>query len=87
MKNTTIAAYCIHNGIANHLIISKDIYKILPCQVGDIIKANSYEKQYGKKLIGRNENGTNIYGTDETKVEFWLKSYEIAFRKGGFEFE
>ena len=78
--NTTITAYCLNNGIANHLVIPQRIFKILPCQIGDIIKAKNYERRFGKKLLGRDSEGLNIFVEDNSKIEFWLKSYEIAHR-------
>lgn len=78
--NTTITAYCLSNGIANQLVIPKDIFKILPCQPGDVIKAKQYERRFGKKLSYRDKNGLNVYEDDIEKVEFWLKSYDIVHR-------
>lgn len=78
--NTTITAYCMNNGKAKQLIIPREIFKILPCQTGDVIRAKGYERRPRKKLVGRTNEGINIYDDDETQFDFWLTSYEIAYR-------
>mgnify|MGYP005750559457 CR=1 FL=1 len=80
IKNTIITAYCINNGVAKHLIIPKDSFSILECKIGDVIKAKEYEVKQGKKIVGKDEEGKHTFGVDPNKVEYWLKSYEIAHR-------
>ena len=78
--NTVITAYCMNNGVVNHLIIPKSSFKILECQIGDVIKAKQFEVKQAMKIIGKDNDGKNIFGEDSTKVEYWLNSYEIIHR-------
>jgi hypothetical protein len=80
VNNTLITAYCMQNGLSKRLIIPKDSFRILECQIGDVIKSKKYEVRNAKKLIGKDTDGMNLFGDDPNTVEYLLKSYEIIHR-------
>lgn len=76
-----ITTYCVNNGEIKKHKISKKIYKFLKVQVGDVIYADSFTEKFGKKIDGKDENGKNIWVENKNKIDIWIDSYSLAWRK------
>ena len=63
--------------------INKDIFKILPLQDGDIIDVKNSEKQFGMKIVGKDDEGKNIVVADIDKEYDVITQYDIVYRKYG----
>lgn len=75
-----IIIYNMKSGEIQYRKVRKDIFKILPLQDGDIIDILNSEKEFGKKIIGKDDNGINIIATDITKEYDVITKYEIVYR-------
>ena len=73
--------YNIGNGEIEYRKIKKEIFKILPLQDGDIIDVKNSEKQFGMKIIGKDDDGKNIVVADVNKEYDVITQYDIIFRK------
>lgn len=72
--------YNMKTGEIQYRKVTKDIFKILPIQDGDIIDVTKSELEYGKKIIGKDENGINIVAADIDVEHDVIKQYDIVFR-------
>lgn len=72
-----VDTYCLNNGKSCKCKISKKDFNSKPLKVGDVIYISSMEKKFGKKFMGTNEKGKNIFETDENKLDWWINSYNI----------
>lgn len=75
-----IIIYNMKTGEIQYRKVRKNIYRILPMQDGDIIDINASEKEYGKKIIGKDDDGINIVAADITKEYDVITKYEIVHR-------
>ena len=75
--------YNMGNGEIEYRKIKKEIFKILPLQDGDIIDVKNSEKQFGEKIIGKDNDGKNIVVADIDKEYDVITQYDIVFRKYG----
>ena len=75
--------YNMGNGEIEYRKIKKEIFKILPLQDGDIIDVKNSEKQFGEKIIGKDDDGKNIVVADIDKEYDVITQYDIVFRKYG----
>ena len=71
----------MNNGEIEYRKIKKEIFKILPLQDGDIIDVKNSEKQFGMKIIGKDDEGKNIVVADIDKEYDVISNYEIVYRK------
>ena len=60
--------------------IRKEIFKILPLQDGDIIDVISSEKEFAKKIIGKDDDGINIVAADIDKELDVITQYDLVYR-------
>lgn len=60
--------------------VRKEIFKILPLQDGDIIDVIKSEKEFAKKIIGKDDNGLNIIAADIDKELDVITQYELLYR-------
>lgn len=72
--------YNMKTGEIAYRKIKKEIFNILPLQDGDIIDVLDTELVYGKKIIGKDENGINILAADIDKQYDVITKYEIIYR-------
>lgn len=75
--------YNMENGEIQYRKIKKEIFKILPLQDGDIIDIRNSEKQFGMKIIGKDEDGKNIVVADIDKEYDVITQYDLVYRKYG----
>lgn len=75
-----INIYNMKTGEIQYRKVQKEIFKILPLYDGDIIDIKSSEIQYGEKIIGKDEKGTNIIAADIDKKYDVITSYDIIYR-------
>lgn len=75
-----IIIYNMKSGEIQYRKVRKDIFKILPLQDGDIIDILNSEKEFGKKIIGKDDNGINIITADISKEFDVITKYEIVYR-------
>lgn len=75
-----IIIYNMKSGEIQYRKVRKDIFKILPLQDGDIIDILNSEKEFGKKIIGKDDNGINIIAADISKEFDVITKYEIVYR-------
>lgn len=75
-----IIIYNMKSGEIQYRKVRKDIFKILPLQDGDIIDILNSEKEFGKKIIGKDNNGINIIAADIDKEYDVITQYEIVYR-------
>lgn len=75
-----IIIYNMKSGEIQYRKVRKDIFKILPLQDGDIIDILKSEKEFGKKIIGKDDNGINIIAADINKEFDVITKYEIVYR-------
>lgn len=75
-----IVIYNMKTGEIQYRKVRKDIFKILPLQDGDIIDIYNTEKEYGKKIIGKDDSGLNIVAADISKEYDVICNYEIVHR-------
>ena len=75
--------YNMGNGEIQYRKIKKEIFKILPLQDGDIIDVKNSEKQFGMKIIGKDDEGKNIVVADIDKEYDVITQYDIVYRKYG----
>ena len=60
--------------------VRKEIFKILPLQDGDIIDVISSEKEFDKKIIGKDDDGINIVAADIDKELDVITQYDLVYR-------
>ena len=60
--------------------VRKEIFKILPLQDGDIIDVISSEKEFAKKIIGKDDDGINIVAADIDKELDVITQYDLVYR-------
>ena len=75
--------YDIGTGKIQYRKVKKEIFKILPLQDGDIIDVINSEKEFGKKIIGKDDEGKNIIAADIDKEYDVITQYDIVYRKFG----
>ena len=75
--------YNMGNGEIQYRKIKKEIFKILPLQDGDIIDVKNSEKQFGMKIVGKDDEGKNIVVADIDKEYDVITQYDIVYRKYG----
>ena len=72
--------YNMKTGEIQYRKIRKEIFKILPLQDGDIIDVISSEKEFAKKIIGKDDNGINIVAADIDKELDVITQYDLVYR-------
>lgn len=72
--------YNMRTGEIQYRKIKKEIFKILPLQDGDIIDVIKSEKEFAKKIIGKDDNGLNIIAADIDKELDVITQYELLYR-------
>ena len=75
--------YNMGNGEIQYRKIKKEIFKILPLRDGDIIDVKNSEKQFGMKIVGKDDEGKNIVVADIDKEYDVITQYDIVYRKYG----
>ncbi|WP_395546838.1 MULTISPECIES: hypothetical protein [unclassified Lacrimispora] len=75
-----IIIYNMNNGEIKYQKVRKDVFKILPLQDGDIIDVIKTEKEFGKKIIGKDDEGLNIIAADITREDEVITQYDLVFR-------
>ena len=72
--------YNMKTGEIQYRKIRKEIFKILPLQDGDIIDVISSEKEFDKKIIGKDDDGINIVAADIDKELDVITQYDLVYR-------
>lgn len=72
--------YNMKTGEIQYRKIRKEIFKILPLQDGDIIDVIGSEKEFAKKIIGKDNNGINIVAADIDKELDVITQYDLVYR-------
>lgn len=72
--------YNMRTGEIQYRKVRKEIFKILPLQDGDIIDVIKSEKEFAKKIIGKDDNGLNIIAADIDKELDVITQYELLYR-------
>lgn len=72
--------YNMNSGDIEYRKVRKKIFKILPLQDGDIIDVTGSEKEFAKKIIGKDDNGVNIVAADIDKELDVITKYDLVFR-------
>lgn len=72
--------YNMKTGEIQYRKIKKEIFKILPLQDGDIIDVINSEKEFAKKIIGKDDNGVNIIAADIDKELDVITQYDLVYR-------
>ena len=72
--------YNMKTGEIQYRKIRKEIFKILPLQDGDIIDVIGSEKEFAKKIIGKDDNGINIVAADIDKELDVITQYDLVYR-------
>lgn len=72
--------YNMRTGEIQYRKVKKEIFKILPLQDGDIIDVIKSEKEFVKKIIGKDDNGLNIIAADIDKELDVITQYELLYR-------
>ena len=75
-----IIIYNMKTGEIQYRKVKKEVYKILPLQDGDIIDVLKSEKEFGKKIIGKDDEGVNIIAADIDKEFDVITQYDIVHR-------
>lgn len=78
-----IIIYNMKTGETQYRKVSKEVYKILPLYDGDIIDIIKSEKEFGKKIIGKDDTGLNIIAADIDKEYDVITQYDIVYRNFG----
>ena len=60
--------------------VRKEIFKILPLQDGDVIDVMNSEKEFAKKIIGKDDDGINIVAADIDKELDIITQYDLVYR-------
>lgn len=72
--------YNMKSGEIQYRKVRKEIFKILPLQDGDIIDVMNSEKEFAKKIIGKDNNGINIVAADIEKELDIITQYDLVYR-------
>ena len=72
--------YNMKTGKIQYRKVRKDIFKILPLQDGDIIDVMNSEKEFAKKIIGKDDDGINIVAADIDKELDIITQYDLVYR-------
>ena len=72
--------YNMKTGEIQYRKVRKEIFKILPLQDGDIIDVMNSEKEFAKKIIGKDDNGINIVAADIDKELDVITQYDLVYR-------
>ena len=72
--------YNMRTGEIQYRKVKREIFKILPLQDGDIIDVIKSEKEFAKKIIGKDDNGLNIIAADIDKELDVITQYELLYR-------
>lgn len=72
--------YNMKTGEIQYRKVRKEIFKILPLQDGDIIDVISSEKEFAKKIIGKDDDGINIVAADIDKELDVITQYDLVYR-------
>ena len=72
--------YNMKTGEIQYRKIRKEIFKILPLQDGDIIDVMNSEKDFAKKIIGKDDDGINIVAADIDKELDIITQYDLVYR-------
>ena len=72
--------YNMKTGEIQYRKVRKEIFKILPLQDGDIIDVISSEKEFDKKIIGKDDDGINIVAADIDKELDVITQYDLVYR-------
>ena len=75
-----IIIYNMNNGEIKYQKVRKDVFKILPLQDGDIIDVFKTEKEFSKKIVGKDDAGLNIIAADITREDEVITQYDLVFR-------
>ena len=75
-----INIYNMKTGEIQYRKVNKEIYKILPLQDGDIIDVLKSEKEFGKKIVGKDDRGINIIAADISKEYEVITQYDLVHR-------
>lgn len=75
-----VIIYNMKTGEIQYRKIRKEIFKILPLQDGDIIDIRTSEKEFAKKIIGKDNNGINIVVDDIENELDVITQYDLVFR-------
>ncbi|WMC92309.1 hypothetical protein [Kineothrix sp. MB12-C1] len=78
-----IIIYNMKTGETRYSKVNKHVYKILPLQDGDIIDVIRTEKEFGKKIIGKNDDGINIVAADINNEYDVITQYDLVYRNYG----
>lgn len=73
----TVILYQLSTGKIIYCFVNERSYKTLPLYDGDIIKASSFKKDFGYKMIGKDDKGINQIAKDTNKEIIVLDSYKI----------
>lgn len=72
--------YNMKTGEIQYRKVRKEIFKILPLQDGDIIDVMNSEKEFAKKIIGKDDDGINIVAADIDKELDIITQYDLVYR-------
>ena len=72
--------YNMKTGEIQYRKVRKEIFKILPLQDGDIIDVMNSEKEFAKKIIGKDDDGINIVAADIDKELDIITQYDLIYR-------
>ena len=72
--------YNMKTGEIQYRKVRKEIFKILPLQDGDIIDVICSEKEFAKKIIGKDDKGINIVAADIDKELDVITQYDLVYR-------
>lgn len=75
--------YNLKTGKIQYRKVKKEVFNILPLQDGDIIDVTKSEKEFGVKIIGKDDYGINILAADIDKEYDVITKYDIVFRNYG----
>ena len=72
--------YNMKTGEIQYRKVKKEIFKILPLYDGDIIDILNSEKEFAKKITGKDSKGINIIAADTSKELDIITQYELVYR-------
>jgi len=72
--------YNMKTGEIQYRKVRKEIFKILPLQDGDIIDVINSEKEFAKKIIGKDDDGINIVAADIDRELDVITQYDLVYR-------
>ena len=72
--------YNMKTGDIQYRKVRKEVFKILPLHDGDIIDVLKSEKEFAKKIIGKDDDGINIVAADIDNELDVITQYDIVYR-------